>query len=124
MGDRKTSVLTVDGDPRWLQRLLALLEGAGYSIAACATGSEALNYVSRNKPDVVVSDARLPDIEGMELLEKTKQSSPRTHVILFSRSADWPEYVELLEKGGDDLLAKPSRDEEILTAVGKVAPTV
>lgn len=120
MTNERRLILVVDDEMDTRTFLYSLLDNEGYRVATCAEALEAIKYVARSKPDVVISDVRMPGIEGMELLAKVKQVSPKTHVILISAYGDWSMYMEALERGGDDLLLKPFTNEELLRTVGWV----
>lgn len=114
---RKPHVLVVDDELDTRTYLFSILESEGYSVGTASDGMEALKYVSKNKPDAVVSDVRMPEIEGLELLSKIRFVSPQTHVILITAYADAATVLEVIEKGGDDLLLKPFRNEELLASL-------
>lgn len=116
----KALVLVVDDEMDARIFLYSLLDSEGYHVATCASAFEALRTVIRRRPEVVIADVRMPEIEGVELLVKIRKVSPETRVILYSAYGDWPMYFETLEKGGDDLLLKPSTGEEILRTVRRV----
>ncbi|MBI3098748.1 MAG: response regulator [Planctomycetes bacterium] len=116
----KPLILVVDDELDARLFLFSLLESDGFLVATSSSADEALKYVARNHPDLVLSDVRMPDVEGLELLSEIKRLSPRTRVVLLSAYADWPMYSEAVEKGGDDLLLKPSKNEEILRTVHRV----
>lgn len=124
MMNGKPLILVVDDELDARLFLYSLLESDGFLVATSSNADEALKYVARNHPDLVLSDVRMPDLEGLELLTEIKRLSPRTRVVLLSAYADWPMYSEAVEKGGDDLLLKPSKNEEILRTVHRVLEEV
>lgn len=124
MMNGKPLILVVDDELDARLFLYSLLESDGYLVATSSNADEALKYVARNHPDLVLTDVRMPDVEGLELLSEIKRLSPQTRVVLLSAYADWPMYSEAVEKGGDDLLLKPSKNEEILRTVHRVLEEV
>ena len=116
----KVLILVVDDEVDACQFVASLLESAGYTVACCTGGREALRYVVRNKPDLLISDVRMPEMDGLQLAAEVKRLEPNVRVILYSACGDWPMLCEALGKGCDDLLPKPCPNEEILRTVGRV----
>jgi DNA-binding NarL/FixJ family response regulator len=89
-------------------------------VGEAASGREALNLVRRLRPDLVLSDVRMPDMSGLAVTRAIKQESPVTSVILFTmyESADY--LVEALQAGAAGYLLKGSSKSEILTTVRQV----
>jgi len=113
----RPAILVVDDEVDARSFLFSLLDSEGFPVTTCEGWNDALRYVAQHKPAVVVSDVRMPDMDGMELLSKIKHLSPGTLVILVSAYADDAMYWETLERGGENLLTKPFRNEELLRAV-------
>ncbi|MBI2930338.1 MAG: response regulator [Planctomycetes bacterium] len=120
----KPLILIVDdeADPRVF--LYELLDSEGYRVATCENGFEALGFVSRNKPALVIADMRMPSIDGLELLSKVKYMAPGTRVIIYTAYGNWPMFLEVLEKGGADLIPKGASNAEILHVVRRVLEEV
>src|SRR5437667_10742755 len=120
----KPLILVVDdeGDARTF--LTSLLANEGYEVAACSNGHEALAAVEKLHPDLVVSDERMPEMEGTELLGRIRAMSPATRVVLYSAYADWPMFMETLDKGGADVIPKGASNREILRIVRGVLEEV
>ncbi len=116
-------ILVVDDELDSRTFLFSLLDNEGYLVATASNGIEALKYVARERPRLVISDVRMPEMEGLELLEKIKAVAPETSVILLSAYADWPLFFDAMARGGSDALLKPCRNEELLRAVERTLET-
>jgi len=110
-------ILVVDDESDSLAYLFDLLHNEGYRVLPTASSLDALEQVVKKHPQVIISDLRMPDLDGLELLERVKAISPGTKVILLTACADGRIGQEILKKGGDGMLLKPLKNEEILQAV-------
>jgi DNA-binding NtrC family response regulator len=120
----KPLILVLDQDTDELTDLYALLDGEGYLVATRLSGIEGLKYVSQHKPELVIISERTVMDEQLELVTRIKAMSPLTHVVLLSTHGDWPQFIDTLDRGGDDLLRKPLKPEEILRSVSRVMERV
>jgi two-component system KDP operon response regulator KdpE len=115
-----TRVLVVD-DERALARALAInLRARGFDVETAGTGAEALELVARVRPDVVVLDLGLPDLDGIEVLNGIRGWSPVPVIVLSARSTG-DEKVEALDAGADDYVTKPFDMNELLARVRAAA---
>ena len=80
----KRTILCVDDNEQSLSIRKVMLETRGYRVVACHTGREALAAFERGGIDLVLSDLIMPDVDGTELVERVKATSPETPAILFS----------------------------------------
>ena len=106
-------VLVVD-DERAIRRYLhAALNGQGYSVYEASGGKEALNAVVADRPDLIILDLGLPDIDGVEV---TRQLREWTHIpiIILSVREQEREKVAALDAGADDYLTKPFSTSELM----------
>ena len=110
-------ILVVEDDKRIADFLSRGLESAGYAVDVAPTGAAALDLIPATEYSLVVLDLGLPDMDGLEVLEKVRnrQSSP-TVLILSARDAV-DDRVQGLEKGADDYLVKPFAFVEFLARV-------
>jgi two-component system response regulator GlrR len=117
MSDDKPLILVVDdeSDPRVF--LFDLLESEGYRVATCEDGFEAMKVVARMKPALVISDVRMPGMDGLELLDEIGRTSPATRVILLTAYGTSEMYKDALRRGGFTLLNKPCSNQDLLEAV-------
>jgi two-component system KDP operon response regulator KdpE len=105
--------LIVD-DERAIRRFLRVsLSAHGYAVYEAATGAEALEGVIASRPDVVILDLGLPDIDGIEVMKRLREWSA-TPVIILSVRGDEAEKIRALDAGADDYLTKPFGVGELL----------
>jgi two-component system, OmpR family, KDP operon response regulator KdpE len=106
-------VLLIDDEQEILRSLTTNLRAHGYEVAAAATGREALERWSAGRPDVVVLDLGLPDIDGVDVLRAIRREAG-TPVIVLSAHHREREKVTALDAGADDYLTKPFGMDELL----------
>lgn len=116
MPARPPKILVVDDEPQIRVLLRATLGRAGYAVAEAATGREALNAKSIDKPDLVLLDLGLPDRDGLELLGAMR-AEPRSALIVISARDQTDQKVAALDLGADDYVTKPFDTEELLARV-------
>jgi DNA-binding response OmpR family regulator len=109
-------LLVVDTDDHLRARVVDALREAGYATSEAAHGSEALELVRRNQPDLVVLEVTLPGLSGYEICRRVRDEHGSTPLILFVSGdrTDSLDRVAGLLLGGDDYLVKPFTIEELL----------
>ena len=107
-------IMVVDDDPTMRTALTAALSSGGYETAVFSSGSEAEPFLKRGDCDLVVSDVRMPGLDGMELLKRFKQIP----FIMISGFATVPEAVEAMKAGAFDFIVKPFSYRELLPLIG------
>lgn len=108
-----TKVLIVDDEPQILRALRINLSVRGYAVTTAATGAAALRAAAETRPDVIVLDLGLPDIDGLEVLAGLRGWND-TPVIVLSARSDSAEKVAALDAGADDYVTKPFGMDEFL----------
>ena len=108
-----TRVLIVDDEPQILRALRINLSVRGYEVTTAATGAAALRAAAETRPDVIVLDLGLPDIDGLEVLAGLRGWNA-TPVIVLSARSDSTEKVAALDAGADDYVTKPFAMDEFL----------
>ena len=118
----KQNLLLVDADPRSLRVLEVSLRKAGYSVTACENAESALEMVSLSEPDLILSDTRLPEMDGFSFVEKLRATESVDDIPLMFLSSDGSveSKVRGLELGVEDYLTKPIYIKEIITRVNLV----
>ena len=108
-----TRVLVIDDEPQILRALRINLSVRGYEVTTAATGAAALRAAAETRPDVIVLDLGLPDIDGIEVLAGLRgwMNAP---VIVLSARSDPAEKVAALDAGADDYVTKPFGMDEFL----------
>lgn len=108
-----TKVLIIDDEPQILRALRINLSARGYEVVTAATGSGALRAAAEARPDVVVLDLGLPDIDGLDVLAGLRGWNDIPVIVLSARS-DSAEKVAALDAGADDYVTKPFGMDEFL----------
>jgi two-component system KDP operon response regulator KdpE len=106
-------VLVVDDEPQIRRFLRASLTGHDYQVIEATTGQEALNQVVSAKPDLVILDLGLPDVDGLEVLRRVREWSQVPIVVLSVRERE-QDKIAALDAGADDYLTKPFGVGELL----------
>ncbi len=108
-----TRVLIVDDEPQILRALRINLSVRGYEVTTASTGVAALRAAAETRPEVIVLDLGLPDIDGLEVLAGLRGWN-ETPVIVLSARSDSAEKVAALDAGADDYVTKPFGMDEFL----------
>ena len=109
--------LIVDDEPRLRQVLLHLMRNDGYRCFEAANGVEAVELLERQQVSLVMSDMRMPRMDGIELLEQVRKRWPDTAVVMITAVADVEVAVGCLASGAMDYLTKPFHLEEVRARV-------
>jgi len=112
-------ILIVDDETRLVDVLRAYLERDGYRVAAAYNGREALLLARREKPDLVLLDLMLPEIDGMEVCRTLRKESDVPIIMLTARSEETDKLIGL-ELGADDYVTKPFSPREVVARVRAV----
>ena len=116
---RKKRVLAIDDEPSMTEWLKILLEHAGYDVRTALIGTRGEELFRSWHPDVVVTDMKLPDIDGIELVRKFKALEPEAEVIVITGQGNIPRSVEAVKAGAFDFLEKPIDAERLLDKLEK-----
>ena len=115
----KPLVLIVDDEPQIRRLLRVTLEANGYRVFDAATGADGIAQAAQRRPDAVLLDLGLPDLEGMEVLKRLRESS-RVPVIILSVRDREDDKVAALDAGADDYVTKPFNSAELLARLRAV----
>jgi two-component system KDP operon response regulator KdpE len=107
------TVLVVDDEPQIVRALRINLSARGYKVITAHDGAAALRAVAETKPDVVVLDLGLPDMDGNEVIAGLRGWTTVPIIVLSARS-DSPDKVHALDAGADDYVTKPFGMDELL----------
>ena len=118
----KGAVLIVDDEPGIVEVLTEILSDAGHTVAAATNGQEAIERIAGQSFDVIVSDMRMPGMDGVKFFEMLKQSNePLAHRIIFvTGDTVSPETREFLESTGNLWLSKPFNVHQVTEAVDEL----
>lgn len=117
----KKRILLVDDAPFVLEILRSALEEVGYDVVPDAlTGTEAISHVEEYRPNIILMDLAIPEINGLDTTQEILELYPSIKVIAMS-SLNQPEMVmRALEVGCVDFMAKPFEYEELLSLIDKI----
>ena len=114
-----SNLLIVDDEQSYRQLLNLVFEGDGYSIRTAMNGREAVELLQEEPADVIITDVRMPDMDGIELLRAVREFLPDIGVILMTAFATVDTAREAFKLGADDFIQKPFDVEELKIIVKK-----
>ena len=115
--DERPRVLVVDDEENITFLVASALELTGMATATAATGRDALDQVARWRPDAVVLDVMLPDLDGFTVLQRVRDSGNHVPVVFLTARDTTEDRVRGLRDGGDDYLVKPFEVAELVARV-------
>lgn len=112
----KANILVVDDEPQITRVLKTSLSNQGYGIRTASEGEEALQIMKNWSPDLIVTDLRMPNIDGLQLCRTVRRES-RIPIIVLSVKGEDNIKVEALDAGADDYVTKPFSMNELLARI-------
>jgi len=119
--ENSTKILIVDDQINTCKSLQAILKKSGYKSDYTLNAAEALKRVQEGHYDIVISDIRMPGMDGMQLLEELKKVQPSLVVIMITGYATIKSAVEAIQKGAYDYLPKPFTPDEVRVIIERAA---
>jgi len=113
------TVLVVEDESSIASFVALYLKNAGYSVRTAATGNEALAQAQSERPDLIVLDLMLPDVDGIEVCRRIRKDSDVPILMLTARDEDVDKIIGL-EVGADDYLTKPFNPRELVARVKSI----
>ncbi|MQA25403.1 MAG: response regulator [Micromonosporaceae bacterium] len=113
-------LLVVEDDPNILELLGASLRYAGFEVDTATEGAEAVESILRRRPDLVVLDVMLPDMDGFEVARQIRSGGDRTPVVFLTARDAVDDKIRGLTLGGDDYITKPFSLEEVVARIRAV----
>jgi two-component system response regulator AtoC len=117
--EMKTHVLVVDDDPAVGMVLGAILQQAGFRATSVPSAGRAIEVLAAEPIDAVITDLRMPGMDGMQLLAHVVRALPDVPVLVISAHATVPDAVEAMKSGAADFVQKPFDREEIIYSLKK-----
>ncbi|MFN4131856.1 MAG: sigma-54-dependent transcriptional regulator [Caldimicrobium sp.] len=114
------NLLIVDDEVDILNVLKFLLEKEGYRVDTAINGEEALSKIKKKSYDIVLTDLRMPGIDGMELLERIKEEASETDVVIMTAYASIDSAVTAIKKGASDYIVKPFINEDVKMRIKRI----
>src|SRR5215469_11997051 len=119
---RKTPTIVIAEDDAENRIAMArILSGAEYTVVEQDNGQSALDYLSNHNVDILISDLRLPVMDGVELLKRAKAKNQEIEVILITGFGTVETAVEAIKEGAYDFITKPIKKMQLLRTVEKAA---
>jgi len=113
------NILIVDDEQSYRQLLTLVFESDGHTVRTANNGREALSLLQMESADVIISDVKMPDMDGIELLAAVRETQPDLGVVLMTAFASVETAREAFKLGADDFVQKPFDVEELKLIVKK-----
>ncbi|MBU1139651.1 MAG: response regulator [Proteobacteria bacterium] len=114
MANHSVTILTIEDDRLVRKAIASYLQGLGHLVLQAGDGAEGLEIFRRAHPDLILTDLRLPKIDGMEVLSTVQKESPDTPVIIVSGMGTLEDAIKALKLGARDYVTKPITDMALL----------
>ncbi len=112
-----STILIVDDEPNTLKVLSAILKNKGYDILTARTAEEALNIIKKKDVDAIISDYKLPGINGIQLVDEIKDKGYQMPIVMLTAYGTIEKAVEAMKKGAFNYLVKPVNPDELITVM-------
>ena len=109
----KANIIIIEDEKNICSFIEHILEPQGYRVISANTGKEGLQYITSEHPDVILLDLGLPDMDGLEVLQKLRSWSDVPVIIISARTKE-QEKVSALDLGADDYITKPFGTGELM----------
>ena len=113
-------LLVVEDEPNILELLSASLRYAGFEVVTAAAGTEAVQAAQRHRPDLIVLDVMLPDMDGFDVIRRLRGGGARIPVVFLTARDSTEDKIRGLTLGGDDYVTKPFSLDEVLERIRAV----
>src|SRR6266581_9236408 len=113
-------LLVVEDEPSICDLLAASLRYAGFDVVTAAAGTEAVEKAVRHRPDLIVLDIMLPDMDGFDVVRRLRGGGTRTPVVFLTARDATDDKIRGLTLGGDDYVTKPFSLEEVIARIQAV----
>jgi two-component system, NtrC family, response regulator PilR len=114
-----SNILIVDDEQSYRQLLTLVFESDGHTVRTATNGREALDVIQSEPADVIISDVKMPDMDGIEMLRAVRETQPDLGVVLMTAFASVETAREAFKLGADDFIQKPFDVEELKLIVKK-----
>lgn len=109
-------ILVIDDEPQIIRALKTILTAGKFQVLTAMTGEEGLTLAASQKPDLIILDLSLPDMNGMQVCQQIRQWTQTPIIVLSVRDGE-QDKVQALDKGADDYLTKPFGIEELMARI-------
>lgn len=115
----KKKILVVDDEHNSREGLTKILIKEGYEIVAAESGEAALKEASKQDFDLIITDLKMPDISGIDVLEKIREQKPNIGVIIVTAYGEVNSYLKAMTLGAFEYLNKPIKLDELRRVINK-----
>jgi len=112
----KTSILIIEDDKAVRNLMTTTMKANGYAFHTAETGESAILQIASAKPDVMILDLGLPDMDGVDIIKKVRSWTENPIIVVSARSED-KDKIDALDAGADDYLTKPFSIDELLARI-------
>ena len=110
-------ILVIDDDPHFLRVLSRILSGEKFQVTPAAGACEAIELLRANRYDLVISDLRMPDYDGLNLLQEVRRGGNQVPIIILTAYGEVDTYLEAMNAGATEYLNKPINSDELVRVV-------
>jgi len=121
MSAGRPTVLVVDDESGILDSLRILLKNSGFDVSVALGGKAALDQLEKTMPDIVLTDIRMPQISGMEVLDAVRERDVQTPVIFMTAQAELRTAIEAVNRGAFYYVLKPFSNDDLVAIVRHLA---
>ena len=111
-------IFVIDDEVNIQNMVQDALEGEGYTIQCFSKPKLALEQIEQEKPDIVITDMRMPEMNGLELIRKAKTIYPELNIILMTAYASLDSAIDAIRSGANDYLVKPFKIDALFKQIG------
>jgi DNA-binding NtrC family response regulator len=115
------TILVADDEPKLGKLVVEMLESAGHQVSHVSGGRAAIEKITAAPPDIVLTDLRMPEVDGMAVLAETKKVSPATDVVMMTAHATAQNAIDAMKLGAIDYLIKPFAMDELRLRIARIA---
>lgn len=120
----KIKVLLIEDDENARKQLIKVIQKEGFEVVMAKDGKQGLESYDTEKPDIVITDLKMPNIDGMEVMHTVKRLTPHVPVIIITAFGEIDDSIAALREGVLDYLKKPLDINELLLALGRAKEKV
>lgn len=117
--DAKKTIMVVDDNPDIVTIVKTILEGKGYNVGSAYSGKELLAHLPNQKPDLIILDIMMPEMDGLEVLTKLKSASDTSSipVILLTAKVQYEDVLGGYKLGADYYITKPFTSTQLINGI-------
>lgn len=120
MTQQSKRILVVDDEENARTTLSRILRREGFEVASASNGLEALDFLRKNKVEIVITDINMPEMSGITFLRELNKTYPDTNVIMITAYGEIESYIEAMNLGAFEYINKPFRIDELKKTIYKI----